>query len=551
MKNIALSFLVIASFISCTNKPGKSSSLATDTTDSLPVYEIPTLDSSYISTFIFEHPELMDQEIQISEFYKKRNYNCAWFNSFGLTEQAGKVVNLVTDYMESGIVDTTVLLHDIVPLYDTVSAIDFVPSGNDSLVMLADIMFTSQFFVFSNKAWKGIKEDKLRKLEWYLPVNKSTQIDYLNSILSSPPADIAGSEPVYKQYLKLKQKLKNYSQIQKNGGWEAIPDFVNELKFGDSASVLTAVKKRMKTTGDFEGNENDAVFDSTFLAEVLAVRDRYGLTSKPVIDKELIQELNVPVENRIRQILLNLERWKWMPADPGTDFIAVNIPEFMLHVFEGNKMIKSMKVIVGKAATQTVIFSGDLTYVVMSPYWVIPASIIAKETLPAIKKNHAYLSNHNMEVVTNTNPPKVIAAGSINWSNYRGYDFPYTIRQKPGPSNSLGYVKFLFPNSYSIYLHDTPGRNLFEKEDRTLSHGCIRVAEPAWLANYLLRNDSTWNEQNINKAMHSGKEQYVSLKKKVPVYITYFTTWVDHNGKLNFRNDIYGHDKKLAQELFR
>lgn len=210
-----------------------------------------------------------------------------------------------------------------------------------------------------------------------------------------------------------------------------------------------------------------------------------------------------------------------------------------------------MKVIVGKAANKTVIFSGDLIYVVMSPYWIIPRSIVAKETLPAVKRNHSYIANHKMEVVTNTNPPKIVNPSTIDWNNYNGSNFPYTIRQKPGPSNSLGYVKFLFPNSYSIYLHDTPSRNLFEKEDRTFSHGCIRIAEPAWLANYLLRDDPNWNKEKIDKAMHGGKEQYVTLKKKVPVYITYFTTWVDSDGNLNFREDIYGHDKKLEKELFK
>ncbi|MBL0340168.1 MAG: L,D-transpeptidase family protein [Bacteroidetes bacterium] len=528
------------------NTPEVVDSTAADT---LPKHNIPVLNAAYLANFFLQHPELLEEQQQLMEFYEKRNFKCAWFNNFGLTEQAGKIVNLVTDYIQTGVVDTTVLIPGIVQLYDTVSADTFILEGNDSLILQAEVMFSNQFFAFSRKAWKGLKEEKLKKLEWFLPLNRSTQVAYLDSILSAPPSDIAGTEPVYKQFLLLKAKLKSYAAIQDEGGWNSISGFANDLKPGDTSEVISNVKQRMLLTGDYSGNLQQ-VFDSSLARAVIVTRTCFGLTPIAVIDKKLIDELNIPVKYRIRKILINLERWKWVPADPGSDFIAVNIPEFMLHVFESNKVVKSMKVIVGKAANKTVIFSGDLTYVVLSPYWVIPRSIVAKETLPAVKKNASYLAKHNMEVVSNSNPPKVISTSSIAWKNYNGSNFPYTIRQKPGPANSLGYVKFLFPNNYSIYLHDTPSRNLFEKEGRTFSHGCIRVAEPAWLANYLLRNDSSWTEEKIDKAMHGGKEIYITLNKKVPVYITYFTAWIDGSGKLNFRNDIYGHDLKLAKELF-
>lgn len=519
--------------------------------DTLISYQLPVLDSGYINLFFGRNEYLSSYSAKVKEFYSSRSYNFAWFNTYGLSEQSGKVVNLIKDYMQSGVVDTTILIPGIIDLYDSVSSETIKPPGNDSLILRADVMFTTQFFIFSQAAWTGLNADKIRKLEWFLPVNKSTEVTYLNSILSSPSADIPGTEPVFRQYLLLKDQLKAYSIIQKKGGWPEIAMEKLPLKPYDTSDVIASVKKRLFVTDDFKGDTSSGVFDTALQNVIAAVRLRYGLTNDTIVDSKLIAQLNVSTTDRIRQIMLNLERWKWVPADPGENFIAVNIPEFMLHVFEKGKVVKSMKVIVGKDANKTVIFSGDLKYVVFSPYWVIGGSILAKETLPAVKRNSNYLSNHNMEVVTRSNPPKVLSPSSINWSKYNGSNFPYIIRQKPGPANSLGYVKFLFPNSYSIYLHDTPSRNLFEKEGRTFSHGCIRIAEPSWLANYLLRDDPEWNESSIDKAMHQGKEKYVTLKKPVPVYITYFTSWVDKNGKLNFRDDVYGHDLKLEKELFK
>jgi murein L,D-transpeptidase YcbB/YkuD len=186
-----------------------------------------------------------------------------------------------------------------------------------------------------------------------------------------------------------------------------------------------------------------------------------------------------------------------------------------------------MNVVVGTATNSTVIFTGNLKYVVFSPYWNVPPGILKKEVLPGIARDPSYLSRHNMERYGNGQ-----------------------VRQKPGPRNSLGLVKFLFPNNYSIYLHDTPSKNLFKEDKRAFSHGCIRVSEPAWLATWLLRADSTWTDAAIDKAMHASKEKYVTLKNEIPVFIGYFTAWVDREGRLNFRDDIYGHDKKMMEKMF-
>jgi murein L,D-transpeptidase YcbB/YkuD len=245
----------------------------------------------------------------------------------------------------------------------------------------------------------------------------------------------------------------------------------------------------------------------------------------------MIRELNVPIKKRIRQILINLERVRWLPAENDSNYILVNIPEYKMHVYDSASWRYDMRVIVGTAANSSAIFSGQLRYIVFSPYWNVPESIVIKEIMPAMARNPNYLTKNHMEI-----------------TGYKG-KIPI-IRQLPGPWNSLGLVKFLFPNNYSIYLHDTPNRNLFQQSNRSLSHGCIRIGEPKKFAAYLLRKDSSWTEKRIDSAMHQKKEQWVTLPKGLPVLLVYFTAWVDREGQLNFRKDIYGHDARMEAKLF-
>jgi len=242
-----------------------------------------------------------------------------------------------------------------------------------------------------------------------------------------------------------------------------------------------------------------------------------------------------------------MERMRWLPDVPSGDYIMVNIPEYTMHIFESDSLAWDMKVVVGKSSSSTTIFNDELEYIVFSPYWVPPPSILNNEILPALKKDPNYLKKENMEAV-DPSTKKVVDVSNIDWDKYS--KIPYIIRQKPGNSNSLGWVKFIFPNEHNIYFHDTPSRNLFEKESRSFSHGCIRIAEPKRFATYLLRNDTTYTEQKIDSLYYLGRETYVKLEEKIPVYLVYFTAWVDTNGLIHFNRDIYGHDAKLEHTLF-
>lgn len=235
--------------------------------------------------------------------------------------------------------------------------------------------------------------------------------------------------------------------------------------------------------------------------------------------------------NKMKLVLINLERMRWLPAEPKGRLILVNIPEFRLHAFNGNAKDFDMDVVVGKEGHSTVMFSGNLNQVVFSPYWNIPPSIVRKEIVPAMNRNKDYLKEKNMEITGEENGLPVV-------------------RQLPGEKNELGKVKFLFPNSFHIYFHDTPHKELFNRDKRASSHGCIRLSDAKKMAEYVLQNQPEWTPEAIDSAMNSGKEHYVRVKDPVPVLIYYFTSWVDENGVVQSREDIYGHDRKLENRLF-
>lgn len=542
---LLLQFLLclLVSFAGCGPKPELPSETVVD--ESAALYSLPVHDSLFIDSVLAATPFFNPQAGRVREFYAGRGYRVAWFSNQGINEQSSEVVNLINDYLESGIVDSSVFLKGIGALYDSLSVPSLDLRAHESEILVADILFTGQFFAFSDRAWQGQYTDRLRDLEWYLPPKKFSQVAYLDTLLKMKPSDIPGSEPVFRQYHELRKQLQHLVAVEQQGGWEIIHEPDRALKPGDTTSLAVLLRKRLELPE--RTGQQAVVYDSVLVAAVKSFQECHGISPTGIIDKKVIREMNVPISDRIRNVMINLERWKWIPPDPGSNFIAVNIPEFMLHVFEHGKEVWDMRVIVGKNVSQTTIFSGDIKYVVFAPYWNVPRSIAVQTILPGLKRDKNYLSAHRMEALRNG---KVVKTGSVNWSDYSAGNLPFSFRQTPGSHNSLGLVKFLFPNSYAIYLHDTPVKSLFEEDDRDFSHGCIRLSEPQKLAAYLLRGDDSWDPESIRQAMHAGKEQSVTLEKPVPVYLTYFTAWVDRYGRLNFRDDLYGHDKKLGAMMF-
>lgn len=487
------------------------------------------VDSQYVESFIASKQLDTATAANVRSFYNSRNYEFAWFSNGGLNEQGVNFWNLFTSFVhlskDSVLADKQLAAKMQQVVYEDSSRVSDTAGLKNT-----ELSLTAQFFKYAQTAYEGTLEPA--DLQWFIPRKKLDVLALLDTVISRKGDTTANWEPLNANYQHLKQALIKYNAFADNGGWQPIPvEAKKAYKPGDSSAVITAVKMRLHASGDYEGSDTSAQYDSSFGVAVKQAQSMFGLKPDGVIGQQLIAALNVPVKDRVAQMLVNLERMRWLPAQILPAKIVVNIPEFVIHVFEGDSAALEMPVVVGAAGHNTVIFSDMLKYIVFSPYWNVPASIVRNEILPGMKRNSNYLRSHNME--------QTGTSGGLP-----------EIRQKPGPQNSLGRVKFLFPNNYNIYFHDTPAKDLFSRDSRAFSHGCIRLSNPRKMAQYLLRNDPAWTDEKIDAAMNQTKENWVTLKTPVPVYITYFTAWVDARGNLNFRNDVYGHDKKMAAKMF-
>jgi L,D-transpeptidase YcbB len=493
-------------------------------------YSARTLDSLDLVAFFARYPEHLVDSAAIVDFYARRNMQLAWVVRDSLSASADAFINLVS-MTDTTLPQASSLRRHLQKLYEQ----GFVDGQRtalcDSCSTDLELRLTAQFFRFAEQKYGGYLSRDLKELNWFIPRGKKDPTRLLDS-LANGSTDLSAYEPIHPQYQLLKERIQRYHELA-NEPWPALalPEGRKKLEPGDSAEVLGAIRHRLHLIGDLAEDGTGQSFDSTLVEGVKRFQIRHGLHPDAVLGQGFFKAINVPMSERLRTMLVNMERLRWVPEKQASNLLLVNIPEFRLHIYEEDTIAWSMDVVVGNTVTRTVIFSDSLSQIVFSPTWTVPMSITRGEILPALKKDPNYLKKKNMEIIggSETNP---------------------IIRQKPGASNALGRVKFLFPNSYSIYFHDTPSKSFFARESRAFSHGCIRLSKPQEFAEYLLRNDTTWTSDKIKKAMFSGRETYVKLKEKRPVSITYFTAWVDREGRLNFRDDVYRHDARLASELF-
>lgn len=476
-------------------------------------------DSTVVAPFFNKFPKLKVYQKQVIEIYQKQRYNYLWFDKQGKKEITDALYSKINNIEKEG-VQTAVPYKSI---FD-----NLYQSHSEKTNLETELFLTTYFFYYTNKVIQGIDATKLKELEWYLPRKKLSYVNYLDSLLVHPKG-LESKEPLVAQYYKLREVLQKYRAIEKKGGWETIetaPDF-KSLKPGDNSSEIAKIRTRLFSTFDIAFDSKSSIYDEELRLGIVKFKKRNGFELDDIILPKHIAAMNVPVSKRIKTLLVNMERCRWISTDivKAKEFIVINIPSYKLSYFKDKKVVLSSNVVVGTAMNKTVIFSGKIHYVVFSPYWNVPLSILKKEILPGIKRDSKYLDKHNME-----------------WS--KGM-----VRQKPGLDNSLGLVKFLFPNSNNIYLHDSPSKNLFSAEKRAFSHGCIRVEKAKELANAILENDANWTPEKMDEAMNNGKESWYTLKFKIPVYIGYFTAWVDNEGTINFYKDIYNKDTRLAEML--
>ncbi|HRO69706.1 MAG TPA: L,D-transpeptidase family protein [Chitinophagaceae bacterium] len=521
-------FLIACNNLDTTEKKGKKVSSRNFSVTPRNAYSDLFLDSNAVEKFISEKkiPDSLSRRIR--SFYNSRNFEFAWFSSDGLTEQARGFWNLHNHYTSS--TDDTLLENKQLQkrMDRLVAQENIAPSAKNKNFIATEIQLTLHFITHTLLAYDR-EYVKRKEMERFVPAKKVDAIYLADSLLKKKHKDDKYYEDVNPSYGLLKEQLAIYHNIQANGGWPGVTAN-KKYKKGSSHPGIVSIKKRLQLTDGFPVADSSQVFNDTLEMAIKRFQQRHGLSADGMPGETTIHEMNVPVERRIQQILINMDRMRWLPQQAKGRMILVNIPAFILHVKDGDKNVFDMDVVVGKGGHDTRIFTGNLNQVVFSPYWNVPESIVEKEILPAIEKDPDYLEKENMEITGEK-------------------DGIPEIRQLPGEKNALGKVKFLFPNSFNIYFHDTPSKSLFKKDKRAFSHGCIRLSDPEKMAAYLLQDHPGWDAEKIREAMNKGEEKFVKLKEPVPVLITYYTAWVE-NGELNFREDIYGHDEQLISKMF-
>jgi len=380
-------------------------------------------------------------------------------------------------------------------------------------------------------------------------IARQDPLAYFNKVLETKTvaSALAAAGPQNQYYQRFRNALLEYRSIMAGGGWLTVSGGP-VLEVGSSGARVSELRQRLRVTGDLTGPDpaNQESFDNGLEEATKNFQIRHGIDPDGKVGPRSIEELNVPVETRINQLRASLERMRWVFRDLPGDFLIVDIAGFHAYLIEDGEQTWSTRVQVGKPYHATPIFKDTMRYLDFNPTWTIPPGILRKETLPAIRRDPSYLSRNNMSVVTTSG--KIVDPSTIDWAATATKGFPYMIRQEPGPHNALGRIKFMFPNKYMVYLHDTPSKGLFARTERAFSHGCIRTQNPFDLAELLLE-DQGWDRQRIDQVIASKKTTRVNLENPITVMLLYWTAEADEDGTVFFRKDVYDRDAPIIEGL--
>ncbi len=484
-------------------------------------------------------------------FYEKRDFESAWIEDGAPRDQMDSFIHAVHASAAEGF-DPELYSASTLDARRREASKGFLTKKGfkPQEATAMDVWLTWLYMKYASDLADGTSDLSHADPRWQIKPESFDALAHLESALQDNRIDESLQDlvPTSPEYAALKKALADYRQIAANGGWPQVPAAgATRLKPGQSSPIVPTIAARLAATGDYTGAVlsagQPAVYGPDLQEAVKRFQRRHGLQDDGIVGAPTLAEMNVPVDMRIRQIEWNMERWRWLPRDMGRRYILVNIPEMRLDVWDHGQVPLSMRVVVGKPDTQTPIFNDEMTYVVFAPYWNVPPDIAEKETMPSVMRDPAFLDRMNMEVVDAKGNP--VDPSSVDMSSPGQYRF----RQRPGTSNALGLVKFMFPNQYDVYLHDTPADSLFARASRSFSHGCVRVEQPEQLAEYVLRDQPQWTPDKIDEAMHAGQEQTVKLKEPIPVYLGYWTARVTPDGLMQFRKDVYGIDARLTTML--
>jgi len=486
-------------------------------------------------------------------FYTRRQFRPAWLTPTGSRPQARELIAAIDPLVDEGL-DPRLYQKDT--LSSALGELEKQPDLDDPQVQrrlaTTDMDLTYAYLTMAVHLASGRLQPETLNIDWY---TKPRQVD-LGSRLEqamqpggSVRATLQSYTPTSREYAGLRAALARYRGIAAHGGWPAVGARLHDASPSEKDRLLRA---RLAAEGDLPAPsaQGAAGDDGTLALGLARFQHRHGLNPTGKLDADTLAELDVPVAERIRQIEVNLERRRWLPGDFGQRYIAVNIPQFRLTLVEDGKPALDMRVIVGKAQrNRTPVFSDKMTYLVLNPAWNIPDDIVAQEIKPAMEKDPGYLQRKDIEVVKGwADEAEAVDPSGIDFAKL-GKGSEYRLRARPGPDNPLGQIKFMLPNQFDVYLHDTPAGHLFNASERDFSHGCIRLEKPLDLADALLKDDPKWAPETLREAIAEGGTRIVSLRHPLPVHILYFTAWVDDAGTVEFRRDVYGEDAKLAAAL--
>ncbi len=499
---------------------------------------------------------IVHTKISLPRFYEARGFQPAWITDEGFGPAVNDAMDRLRSATEEGLEPADYHLN-LIEIYreqlsdGTKEKAKRTPAAQAEF----DLLLTDAVLLYLSHLLAGSVNPETFDKEWHANRREADLASLLQDALTTGNLQdlVAKVSPRSDGYFRLKNALRSYRSMAEKDDWPSIAPGP-KLQKGDSNVRITLLKDRLKATGELNaaenGNETAALFDGATERALKRFQKRHGLDADGIVGPRTLAALNVTVDQRIEQVKLNLERWRWLPQDLGQKYILVNIPDFSLNLLEKENSLLQMRVVVGRSYRRTPVFSDRITYIVINPPWEVPYSIAVKDKLPLIKKDSDYLAKMHMSVFTGWgSEAKKIDPAGINWIALNERHFPYRLRQAPGPWNALGQIKFMFPNKFDVYLHGTPDQELFLKESRSFSSGCIRLETPLELATYLLSSDPKLSRETISKIISENTERTIRLPVPMPVHLLYWTAWISEDGTVNFREDIYGRDNLLANAM--
>jgi murein L,D-transpeptidase YcbB/YkuD len=491
---------------------------------------------------------VISSPIVIPDFYEQRNFRLAWVNRAAIEDLFRAIRESEADGLDPRD-------YHLIAFEQLRRSLETSPPPTPVMLADFDILLTDALIRLSYHLIFGKVDPERLDARWNMAreingfepaviVRQTQQALDSNSLYQTLDAE----KPKHAFYTALKAALAHYRAIKTAGGWPRIPAGPT-LKLGMQDPRIPLLQRRLTITGDLAHRPSNSslFYDSAIEGAVKTFQRRHGFTADGSLGPGTLAALNVPVEERIQQVRVNLERARWVLHNLGETFIVVNVAAYHAYYMKDGHILWQGRTMVGKPYRQTPIFKAELAYLVFNPTWTVPPTILSQDYLPALRQDPSYLNRKGLKVIDRAG--RVVNAAQIDWSQYSPRHAPYLLRQDPGPRNALGRVKFMFPNDHAVYLHDTPSQALFNRAERAFSSGCIRVEGAVELARLVLNDEAEWNPKGIDRILESGKTRTVFLHEPIPVLILYWTAWVGSDGRVNFRHDLYGRDQVVQQEL--